>query len=144
MSSVTVRTDCMVSQHLWDVVVNCSLPGTGSCKSSVTKGAVDPGNNACPALMHVRLSVEHSRHSMLVSDDYAPQRANFYTNKTRWQSSAKYDAEFPDSDQWTSVATLWQCWHTGIQCSRQSTGAMCSQRRVPVTRRLEAFWKCIA
>jgi len=43
-------------------------------------------------MWHVRLSVEHSRRSR--------------ASATRRQSSAKYDAEFPDSDRWTSVATL--------------------------------------
>ena len=75
---------------------------------------------------HVRLSVERSR-----------SRAS----ATRRQSSAKYDAEFPDSDRWTSVATLKSTrWRTGSQCSRRSTGVMWSQRRVPVIRRTAAFW----
>jgi len=46
----------------------------------------------------------------------------------------------PDSNRWTSVATLKSTlWRTGSQCSWRSTGVM-SERRVPVTRRAAAFW----
>ena len=57
------------------------------------------------------------------------------------ETSARYDGEMPDSDRWTSVATLKSTlWCTGSQCSWRSTGVMWSERRVPVTRRAAAFW----
>ena len=43
--------------------------------------------------------------------------------------------EVPDSDRWTSVATL----KSTLWC-RRSTGVMWSERRVPVTRLAAAFW----
>ena len=50
MSLVTAGTDCTVSQYL----LRCGgklfhSPGPAAA-SSVTKGAVGPGNDACPAL----------------------------------------------------------------------------------------------
>jgi len=76
---------------------------------------------------HVRLSVERSR--------------RLRASATRRRSSSKYDAEFQDSDRWTSVAILKSTrWRTCSQCSRRSTGVMWSQRWVPVTRRAAAFW----
>jgi len=58
MSLVATRTDCTVIQHLWDVAVNCSI---GSCKNSVTKGAVGPGNDTSGSLWSVVIAHEHRR-----------------------------------------------------------------------------------
>ena len=45
------------------------------------------------------------------------------TSAKRRQSLARYDGEMPDSDRWTSVATLKSTlWRTGSQCSWRSTG----------------------
>jgi len=69
-------------------------------------------------ITHVRLAVERSRRSR--------------ASASRWQSSARYDGEMPNSDQWTSVATLKStCWRTGSQCGWWSTGVLWSERRVP-------------
>ena len=100
MSLVTAGTNCTVSQHLWDVAVNCSIAQDRQLQK------LSPKVLWVRIMMHVRLSVERSRCSR--------------GSATRRQSSAKYDAEFPDSDRWTSVATLKLTrWRTDSQCSRQ-------------------------
>ena len=69
---------------------------------------------------HVRLAVERIRRSR--------------ASATRWQLSAMYDGEMPDSDWWTNFTNLKSLrWRTGSQCNRWTTGIMWSERRVPVT-----------
>ena len=72
----------------------------------------------------------HVRH--VVDRTHSPRSR---TSAKRRRSLARYDDEMPDSDRWTSVATLKSTlWRTGSQCSWRSTGFMWSGRRVPVTR----------
>jgi len=54
---MTAGTDCTVSQHLWDLAVNCSIAQDRQLQSSVTNGAVGPGNDACPALCGAKSSL---------------------------------------------------------------------------------------
>ena len=58
-----------------------------------------------------------------------------------WQSSARYCGEKPFNALYirTAILNSMRC-HTGSQWSCLSTGVMCSDRRVPLTRRATAFW----
>ena len=77
--------------------------------------------------------------NIAVSDDRSMRRPE---STMTWQSSARYGGgSWPSSDLWISSASLnfTRC-RTGSQWSRRSTGVICSQRLVPVTRHAAAFW----
>jgi len=97
MSLVTVRTDCTVNQHLWDVAVNCSIARDRQLQKLCHQRCCGSG------VWVTTLSVERSRRS----------RASV----TRWQQTVKT----PNNMQTLSICNCSCQLHWNLADQREQT-----------------------